>query len=164
MCVYTHTQRYTHTWLPYVQVCVQRVSALRRALMELLLAHVAQVLPCQLQEGLPSVRQPVQVLRPQQPLLDVPRVPVHWVWRQTDGEVLRRLPGRILTGLNWVKSAKVPRLAPFPQCLSSWAAFTHNKATVTARIAAALSHSTPDRHNIWRRIERVCDRQRLLRY
>jgi len=67
------------TWLPYVQVCVQRVSALRRALAKLLLAHGAQVLPRQVLEGVSCVGQPVQMFDPQQPLLDVPRVPLDGV-------------------------------------------------------------------------------------
>lgn len=59
---------------------MQRVSALRRALAELLLAHGAQVLSGQVLEGLSHVGQPVQMFSPQQPLLDVPRVPLYGVY------------------------------------------------------------------------------------
>ena len=56
---------------------MQRVSALRRTLVKLLLAHGAQIFACQVLEGLPCVGQPVQMFRPQQPLLYVPCVPLN---------------------------------------------------------------------------------------
>lgn len=62
---------------------MQGVSTLRRALVKLLLAHGTQVLSCQILEGLSCVGQPVQMLSPQQPLLDIPCVPLYRVYTKT---------------------------------------------------------------------------------
>ena len=68
------------TWFPDVQVSVQHVPTLQRALPEVLLAHGAQVLPRQLLEHLTHLGQPVDVLRPQQPLLHVYTAPVQRIF------------------------------------------------------------------------------------
>lgn len=70
------------TRLPDVEVGMQDVAAGGRALAELLLGHGTQVLSRQLLEGLPDLRQPVLVLRPQDPFLHVAGAPVRGVWRQ----------------------------------------------------------------------------------
>jgi len=70
------------TRLPDIEVGVQDVSAGGRALAELLLGHGTQVLSRQLLERLPDLRQPVLVLRPQDPLLHVAGAPVRGVCGQ----------------------------------------------------------------------------------
>lgn len=67
------------TRLPYVQVCVQCVSTLRRTLAKLLLAHGTEVFSRQILEGLSCMGQPVQVFGPQQPLLHISCVPLYGV-------------------------------------------------------------------------------------
>lgn len=59
---------------------MQCVSTLRRALAKLFLAHGTQILSYQVLKGLSCVGQPVQMFSPQQPLLDIPCVPLYGVY------------------------------------------------------------------------------------
>ena len=74
-----------HTRLPDVQVSVEHVPTLHAPLSEVLFAHGAQVLAVEVLKSLPHLRQSVQVLCPQHPLLDVPHVPVYGVFGAAQG-------------------------------------------------------------------------------
>lgn len=66
---------------PDVQISIQHVSKLQRALSEVCFCHGAQILPVHLLKQGADLRQPVQVLGPEQPLLNVHTAPVQRVWR-----------------------------------------------------------------------------------
>ena len=61
---------------PDVQMSIQHVSKLRGALSEVCFRYGAQIPPTQLLKHCADLRQPVQVLSPEQPLLNVHTAPV----------------------------------------------------------------------------------------
>lgn len=70
----------THTWLPDVKMGVKHISALWWPVLEIILVHYTKVLACEFLECLAHLGQPVQVLCPKYPLLNIPWAPFHGIW------------------------------------------------------------------------------------